>query len=105
MTRMYKLQNDIKKNKKQKKKCKILIFGSENFFTFWVCYFWMSTVNPQKFHATKIFALKQGKCNLTGGYLKLTESSNFLQENPIDRRKWQKLAEGTPKVPCSKLWE
>ena len=85
------------------KKCKILIFGWQNFFTFWVCYFSMSTVKPQHFHATKIFALKLSNCNMTRGYLKLNESSNLLQENPIDRRNWPKLAGGTPKVPCSKI--
>ena len=47
------------------------------------------------FHTTKIFALKQSKCTLTRGYLKLTESSNLFHENPIDRRKWLKLAGGS----------
>ena len=44
----------------------------------------MSTMKPQNFHATKIFALKLSNCNMTRGYLKLTESSNFLQGNPIN---------------------
>ena len=52
----------------------------------------MSAEKPQNFHATKIFALKESKCNCTRWYLKLSESDNLLQENPIGRRKWKKLA-------------
>ena len=52
----------------------------------------MSAEKPQNFHATKIFALKESKCNSIRWYLKLSESDNLLQENPIGRRKWKKLA-------------
>ena len=52
----------------------------------------MSAAKPQNFHATKIFALKESKCNSTRWYLKLSERDNLLQENSIGRRKWKKLA-------------
>ena len=40
---------------------------------------------------------------MTRDYLKLSESSNLLEDNPIDRRNWKKLTGGTLKVPCSKM--
>ena len=68
-------ENNVQITKKYWKNCKIFISSSENFSHFEFTAFECIPRNHKIFMPQKCFALKQSKCRLTRGYIKLGETA------------------------------